>query len=318
MIATMAPAATLTPHPAPAPLPQGGEAGAGALPRISIVTPSFNQGRFLRETMQSVLGQGYPNLEYVVIDGGSTDESVDVIREHEPHLAAWVSEQDAGQYDAINKGFARTSGEVMAWLNSDDKYTPWAFQVVGEIFAALPQVQWLTTLFPILWDARGRAMHCKRVEGFSRAGFLRGEHFPRPGSLSSGWIQQESTFWRRSLWDRAGGRVDASLRVAGDFELWARFFEHADLYGVTTPIGGFRIHGEQFTQKQIDRINEVCEGTLRRHGGRPYGPLTTKLFRSRLGRYVPTKVKRLIGVQHRKPIVTYDGARGAWVTKVVD
>ena len=82
----------------------------------------------------------------------------------------------------------------MAWLNSDDKYTPWAFQVVGEIFAALPQVQWLTTLFPILWDVRGRAMHCKRVEGFSRAGFLRGEHFPRPGSLSSGWIQQESTF----------------------------------------------------------------------------------------------------------------------------
>ena len=161
-------------------------------------------------------------------------------------------------------------------------------------------------------------MHCKRVEGFSRAGFLRGEYFPRPGSLNSGWIQQESTFWRRSLWDKAGGRVDASLRVAGDFELWARFFDHADLYGVTTPIGGFRIHGEQFTQKQIDRINEVCEGTLRRHGGRPYGRLTTKLFRSRLGRYVPAKVKRLIGVQHRKPIVTHDGVRGGWVTRMVD
>jgi glycosyltransferase involved in cell wall biosynthesis len=288
------------------------------LPTISVVTATLNRANYLEEAMRSVLEQDYPRVEYVVVDGASTDGSVELIRRYEHRLTWWCSERDEGHFDALNKGFTRTTGEVMAWLNSDDKYTPWAFQVAGEIFAALPQVQWLTTLFPILWDARGRAMHCKRVEGFSRAGFLRGEHFPRPGSLSSGWIQQESTFWRRSLWEKAGGRVDASLRVAGDFELWARFFEHADLYGVTTPIGGFRIHGEQFTQKQIDRINEVCEGTLRRHGGRPYGPLTTRLFRSRLGRYIPGKVKRLIGVQHRKPIVTYDGARGAWVTKMVD
>jgi len=291
---------------------------AADLPTISVVTATLNRANYLEEAMRSVLEQDYPSIEYVVVDGGSTDGSVELIGRYEHRLAWWCSERDEGHFDALNKGFARTTGEVMAWLNSDDKYTPWAFQVIGEIFAALPQVQWLTTLFPILWDARGRAMHCKRVEGYSREGFRRGEYFPRPGSLSSGWIQQESTFWRRSLWDRAGGRVDASLRVAGDFELWARFFDHADLYGVTTPIGGFRIHGEQFTQKQIDRINEVCHDTLRRHGGRPHGPLTTKLFRSRLGRYVPATVKRLIGVQHRKPIVTYDGARGAWVTKVVD
>src|SRR5215212_7784658 len=145
MIATMRATATATQEPSAPPLrhPRGAD---GAPPRISIVTPSFNQGRFLRETMQSVLGQGYPNLEYVVIDGGSTDESVDIIRGHEQQLAAWVSEKDAGQYDAINKGFARTSGEVMAWLNSDDKYTPWALPVVGEIFAQLPEVKWLTTL----------------------------------------------------------------------------------------------------------------------------------------------------------------------------
>src|SRR3989442_6408876 len=125
--------------------PRNATPASGApLPLISIVTPSFNKGRFRRETMQSVLSQDYPALEYVVVDGGSTDGSADLIREQAGRLAWWASEKDAGQYDAINKGFARTSGEVMAWLNSDDKYTPWALAVVGEIFAQLPEVQWLT------------------------------------------------------------------------------------------------------------------------------------------------------------------------------
>src|SRR3954464_13703841 len=107
------------------PAPRAAADAPRALPRISIVTPSFNQARFLPETIRSVLGQNYPDLEYVVIDGGSTDGSAEVIRRHEDRLAQWVSEKDAGQYDAINKGFARTSGEIMGWLNSDDLYTPW-------------------------------------------------------------------------------------------------------------------------------------------------------------------------------------------------
>src|SRR5687767_2056706 len=125
---------------------------AAPLPRISIVTPSYNQGRFLPHTLASVLGQDYPNLEYVVIDGGSADGSADAIRGRAAELSHWVSEPDAGQYDAINKGFARTTGEVMAWLNSDDLYTPWALQVVGEVFRQLPEVQWVTTLLPLHWD----------------------------------------------------------------------------------------------------------------------------------------------------------------------
>ena len=119
----------------------------------------------------------------------------------------------------------------MAWLNSDDKYTPWAFQVVGEISAALPEVQWVTTLFPMLWDAPGGRRSANPSDGYSREGFLPGEHFQRPGAWDKAFIQQESTFWRRSLWEKAGGKIDASLQLGGDFELWAKFYEHADLYG---------------------------------------------------------------------------------------
>jgi glycosyltransferase involved in cell wall biosynthesis len=241
---------------------------AGALPRISIVTPSFNQGSFLRETMQSVLSQGYPDLEYVVVDGGSTDDSPGIIRQHEKHLAWWVSEKDAGQYDAINKGFARTTGEVMAWLNSDDKYTPWALTVVGEIFAQLPEVQWLTTLLPLHWDARGIPTKCKPVRGYTRDGFFRGQHLQRPGEWDKAFIQQESTFWRRSLWERAGGNIDATLQLAGDFELWAKFYRHTDLYGVPLPLGGFRMHGDQKTARRMEGYLKEAEAVLARHGGR--------------------------------------------------
>src|SRR3954463_8153147 len=149
------------------------------LPTISVVTATLNRANYLEEAMRSVLEQDYPRVEYVVVDGGSTEGSVELIRRYEHRLAWWCSERDEGHFDALNKGFARTSGEVMAWLNSDDKYTPWAFHVVGEIFATFPQVQWLTTLFPIIWDSRGLATRCKYTPGFSKQGFLRGEYLPR-------------------------------------------------------------------------------------------------------------------------------------------
>jgi glycosyltransferase involved in cell wall biosynthesis len=94
------------------------------IPKISIITPSFNQAQFLDATVQSILSQNYPNLEYIIIDGGSTDGSLEIIKKYEKHLHFWCSEPDAGQYDAINKGFAHSTGEIMAWLNSDDMYCP--------------------------------------------------------------------------------------------------------------------------------------------------------------------------------------------------
>ena len=284
-----------TPAPSPA-----------ALPRISVVTPSFNQGRFLGETIRSVLDQGYPHLEYVVIDGGSTDDSVDVIRSHEAQLASWVSEKDAGQYDAINKGFARTTGEVMAWLNSDDKYTPWALQVVGEIFAQLPQVQWLTTLLPLHWDARGLPIRCRPVRGYSREAFFRGENLPREGASGGYFIQQESTFWRRSLWEKAGGSIDASLQLAGDFELWARFFNYADLCGVELPLGGFRIHGDQKTAHRMKTYVDEALLALRRHGGRPRGGLR---------RLVPGRVRKAFGMTDTYSVCVHRDGRWTAATR---
>ena len=252
-------------------------------PKISIVTPSFNQGKFIGEAIRSVLDQGYPNLEYVIMDGNSTDGSTDIIRKYEQHLTYWVSAPDGGQYDAINKGFSKTTGEIMAWLNSDDKYTPWAFSIVAEIFSNFPQVEWLTTSCGLLWDRLGRAVQCNPTGGYNRQAFFRGTNLPGRDWYSTGCIQQESTFWRRSIWDRAGGHTDASLKLAGDFDLWAKFFRHADLYTVSAPLGGFRAHGDQKTAHHMQAYLEEAEVSLRRHGGHPYGKFESaiRLFLSR-------------------------------------
>ena len=257
---------------------------------ISIVTPSFNQGQFLEETILSVLGQDLSKVEYLVLDGGSTDQSAEIIRRHEKRLAYWCSERDAGQYDAINQGFRRATGDIMGWLNSDDKYTPWALSVVEEIFASFPQVEWLTTLFPLRWDERGRAVRCSQRRGYSREGFLAGENLPVGAWHHEGWIQQESTFWRRSLWEKAGGALDTSWKIAADFELWARFFQHADLYAVDTPLGGFRLHGDQKTSHQAAAYAAEAKAILQAAGGRP-ATAGRSLLRSNFGRALPDRLR---------------------------
>jgi glycosyltransferase involved in cell wall biosynthesis len=112
-------------------------------PKISIITPSFNQGAFIEETIQSVLSQEYPNLEYMIVDGGSTDDTLDILHKYQDQLT-WISEPDRGQVDAINKGLKLASGEVLAYLNSDDLYLPGALRKVGAYFAEHPQAEWLT------------------------------------------------------------------------------------------------------------------------------------------------------------------------------
>jgi glycosyltransferase involved in cell wall biosynthesis len=277
------------------------------LPTISVVTPSFNRVRYLAAALDSVLGQGYPGLEYVVADGGSTDGSVEVIAERADMLTAWMSEPDEGPWHAINKGFARTTGEVMGWLGSDDLLTPWALAVVGEIFGAFAEVEWLTTLYPIVWDDAGRAVRCFYQDAYSHEAFLRGENLPGAGWPATGWIQQESTFWRRTLWDRAGGRLDESLRLAADFDLWARFHETgAELVGVATPLGGFRMHGNQKSAGDLPGYIDEAKDIFRRVGGTPG---------SRLGDLVRRTVPRrfgLKGLHAAQKMCVHEGADGGW------
>jgi hypothetical protein len=238
---------------------------------ISIVTPSFNQAAYLEAAMRSVLDQDYPHLQYVVMDGGSDDGSVEIIGRYDDRLTLWCSERDAGQYDAINRGFARTDGQIMAWLNSDDVYLPWALSTVAEIFAAFPQVQWLTTLYPMTIDPTGRPIACDFVDGYSRRDFFDGAFLPGAFRHARGFIQQESCFWRRSLWEKAGGRIDPAYPLAGDFALWASFFRHAELYAAALPLSCFRRHNQQRSSQQRQRYLEEARSALRRyrHGRSP-------------------------------------------------
>lgn len=201
-------------------------------PKISIVTPSFNQAEFLEQTICSVLDQNYPNLEYVIIDGGSTDGSVEIIKKYADKFTYWQSEKDDGQYDAINKGFSHTTGDIMGWINSSDIYYPWTFNIIAEIFENNNGVDWIS------------GMPTNLSKGIAPQSI----HYANERNIYDiicgkyKWIQQESVFWKRNLWNKAGGKLNTNIRYAGDFNLWLGFFNHSHLYYINTILGGFRYH----------------------------------------------------------------------------
>jgi glycosyltransferase involved in cell wall biosynthesis len=264
--------------------------------------------------MDSVLGQGYPDLEYIVVDGGSTDGSVGIIEERASALHHWVSEPDGGQYDAVNKGFRVATGDVLAWINSDDLYTPWAFKVVAEIFRQLPEVEWLTSAFPLTWDRRGVPSGCIYNGGFSREAFFRGENLPGMGWYATRWIQQESTFWRRSLFERVGGTLRSDMQLAADFDLWARFYEVTPLYAVAIPLGGFRVHAGQKTGQYMDRYYREAVSVLDRYP-QPRATGVRRQLRRLANRAVPRAawpVAHRLGLVYPRPIVRYDFTGDRW------
>lgn len=268
-------------------------------PKISIVTTNYNGAAWLEQTILSVIDQGYPNLEYIVIDGGSTDGSRAIIEKYQDRLAYWESEQDRGFAHAYNKGFARATGDILAWLNSDDLLTPWALATVARCFTDRPEVQWLTSLYPLVCGTTG-GTNLTPQDPINRELFYKGVY----GRVLP-FIQQESTFWRRELWEAAGGKLDERLNLAIDTELWARFFEHAELYGVTAPIGCFRYRTDSKSGSDIFAYYAEMDRILGRYDN---GFIARMLRR----RYFPELVKKVAPIL---PPPRYSGRVLSWDKK---
>jgi glycosyltransferase involved in cell wall biosynthesis/predicted SAM-dependent methyltransferase len=221
-------------------------------PSVSIVTPSFNQADFLEECIDSILSQSYLNLEYVIMDGGSTDGSVDIIKKYKKYLKYWQSKKDLGQYWAINEGFKHTTGEVMAWLNSDDKYHSQSLYKIANFFDSTPESEWVMGR-PTVWNTQGELIHVvEEIPSWSQKIYLEGNYGPPH-------IQQESTFWKRSIWNKSGGYIDINLKYAGDMELWSRFFRHTNLHILDDFIGGFRTQPNSKTYISMDLYNKEAD-----------------------------------------------------------
>jgi glycosyltransferase involved in cell wall biosynthesis len=229
-------------------------------PRISVVTPSFNQGRFLEQCIASVLEQDYSDLEYIVIDGGSSDESVEVLRRHERHFAFWVSEPDNGQSDALNKGFRRATGDLAVWLNADDFFLPGAFAAVAAAYQQNPQASFY---FGDGWRADETGRLVSRM-------FPEGRVCWKPDALRYGldYILQPATFisLRRLV---EIDYIDAGLHYGMDWDLWLRLARLADPVAVPICLAASREHGESKTAvgafprtEELRRIGEKHTGLL--------------------------------------------------------
>lgn len=282
-------------------------------PTISLVMPCFNQRRFVEEAVHSVLQQSYPRLEFVVMDGGSTDGSEAILKEYERCFHSFVSQRDNGQYDAINRGFLRTTGDVMGWLNSDDRLAPDALKTVAGVFQQFPDVQWISSLCPRLLDQNGRRRWCRKLPGYSMRRFWRGEYVVGLNRFWSGWIPQESTFWRRSLWERAGGRIGNGLGLAADFDLWVRFAKHADLVGVAAAIGEFRRYPTQRSIKHRREYIEEARSVFSTNGGVP-NPWHLALARKIVTR-LPSNLRRraaFLGLTDRTTVLVKKSNESRW------
>jgi glycosyltransferase involved in cell wall biosynthesis len=232
------------PDTVPDALPGSGQ--AAPWPRVSIVTPSYNQGQFIEETIRSVLLQGYPNLEYIIIDGDSTDSSVDVIREYEPWLTYWVSEPDNGQSEALNKGFARTTGTILTWLNSDDRFQPGAIQAGVEFLQDHPDVG-------IVYG------NCAKIDENSRLiGTFPTSDFDLRRHLVVDLIPQPAALFRCIVWEEIGP-LNTQFHYIMDYDLWSRAALHFSIVHIPILMADMRLHASSKTVDQTVRFMDELE-----------------------------------------------------------
>ncbi len=205
------------------------------MPKISIVMPSYNQGSYLEASILSILDQDYPNLEFVVIDGGSTDESVSILEEYSDHIKYWVSEADDGQSDALNKGFRIISGDIVGWLNSDDTYQPGTFERVAEVFSDDQIGIAMCSEFGLM-DSEGSVFE-RKANGFKNHKTL-----VRYWSTNGMTINQPSVFFRKEIISPFDPVLDASLHYAMDYELWLRITLDHKVHVVDGYWANYRFH----------------------------------------------------------------------------
>ena len=222
-------------------------------PLISIITVVYNGEKHLEETIQSVINQTYDNVEYIIIDGGSTDGTLEIIKKYEDKIDYWVSEKDRGMYNALNKGFSCANGEYLGWLNADDTLFPNAFKDIYAVFKIFPDIQWITGRRVIL-NAHGQYRQIGCLQSYYRLWIRLG--FYRSDTFSV--IMQEGTFWRRTLFEKVGFQLNENLSLAADFELWTKFAEHTHLYSVNSLLGSFRLHDGQLSSN-IEKYLHECQ-----------------------------------------------------------
>lgn len=254
------------------------------LPLVSIVTPSYNQAAYLEETIISVIRQDYRDkggeIEYIIVDGGSTDGSLDIIRKYTDHLAWWVSEPDQGQTDAINKGLAKASGEILAWLNSDDIYLPNAVSEAVACLQAHPEAGMVYGDANLI-NGKGQVIGKFPAQQTDYRKLMRGfVHIP-----------QQAAFFRASLW-RKVGPLDPSFYFAMDYDLWVRLAKEAPLYYHPRLWANFRLHTEGKSVVANERCWPEMLRVYRREGGSPFSLMVLKAaLRPWIYAWLPLKLR---------------------------
>lgn len=273
----------------PDPMPDG-----TPWPKISIVTPSYNQGRFIEETIRSVLLQGYPDLEYIIIDGGSTDNSVEIIRKYKKWLTYWVSELDKGQSQAVNKGFKKATGEIYAWLNSDDYLLKDALQNVAQAYRASPKAgAWCGSSLFVTVDG-------KKIEIRQPPDHLDVETIAAWNENSFG---QPATFFSKRAWQQCAP-LDEDLHYGMDFDLWIKIAKKFPFEKVDTVLAVERVHKDAKVQKDQGMMYAVqCQIQIR-HG---YEKLAMEDIRQWMNEYTALtgkllKISRLPLLRMFRPI----------------